>query len=204
QAAYGKMRPGGKFDAALAAARLVRRFDLPLEITFAPTRLNIQDASAVIDLAAELGAFRFNTGRLMRVGTAAKLWDRLELSEEAYADYYALLERREKELAGRLELCFRPFSLSEQAEEVLQAPPAALLILPDGRVKMAAASPYYCADLKTNSLMDAWQAYRSAWLHPLIKRKLEKNLRDGKEAARANEWAALPHDLPVLNGLTGS
>ncbi|MDE1977666.1 MAG: radical SAM protein, partial [Elusimicrobia bacterium] len=159
QAAYGKMRPGGKFDAALAAARLVRRFDLPLEITFAPTRLNIQDASAVIDLAAELGAFRFNTGRLMRVGTAAKLWDRLELSEEAYADYYALLERREKELAGRLELCFRPFSLSEQAEEVLQAPPAALLILPDGRVKMAAASPYYCADLKTNSLMDAWQAY---------------------------------------------
>ncbi|HVA67217.1 MAG TPA: radical SAM protein [Elusimicrobiota bacterium] len=204
QGTYGKMRPGGKLDAALSACRLARRFDLPLEITFAPTRLNIHEAAAVIDLALELGAFRFNTGRLMRVGTAAKLWERLELTEEAYADYYRLLERKEKELSGRLELCFRPFSLAEQADELLQAPPAALLIIPDGRVKMAAASPYFCADLKAASLMGAWQAYRSAWLHPLIRRRLEKVLRDGEEVSRANEWVALPHDLPVLNGLTGS
>ncbi|HVC09768.1 MAG TPA: radical SAM protein [Elusimicrobiota bacterium] len=204
QGTYGKMRPGGKLDAALAAGRMARRFNLPLEITFAPTRLNIHEAAAVIDLALELGAFRFNTGRLMRVGTAAKLWERLELSEETYADYYRLLERREKDLSGSIELCFRPFSLAEQADELLQSPPAALLILPDGRVKMAAASPYYCADLKTGSLMDAWQAYRSAWLHPLIRRRLEKVLHDDKEYSRANEWIALPHDLPVLNGLTGS
>ncbi len=203
QGAYAKMRPGGKLDAALSAGRLARRFKLPLEITFAPTRLNIHEAGAVIDSALDLGAFRFNTGRLMRVGTAAKLWERLELSEEAYAEYRALLERREKELLGRLELCFRPFSLAEQAEELLQAPPAALLIVPDGKVKMAAASPYFCADLKSCSLMDAWEAYRGAWLHPLIRRSLEKNLRAGEETLRANDWAALPHDLPVLNGLTG-
>ena len=32
----------------------------------------------VIERARALGAFRFNTGRLMRIGTAARLWDKLE------------------------------------------------------------------------------------------------------------------------------
>ena len=45
----------------------------PLEITFAPTRLNIHEAEDVIERARSLGAFRFNTGRLMRIGTAARM-----------------------------------------------------------------------------------------------------------------------------------
>ncbi|MHB2026762.1 MAG: radical SAM protein [Elusimicrobiota bacterium] len=198
QETYGKMRPGGNLDAALSACRAVKRFDMPLEITFAPTRLNLRDASSVIDLALDLGAFRFNTGRLMRMGTAAKLWDRLELPENDYVEYHKLLERRERELSGRLELCFRPFSLAEQAREILDSPPAALLILPDGKVKMAAAAPYFCADLKTASLRQAWTAYCQAWIHPISKQKLGEILHDSKQASRANEWAALPRDLPAL------
>ena len=64
------------------AAR-VRAAGLPLEITFAPTRLNIHEAPAVIERARALGAFRFNTGKLMRIGTAARLWDALEPTRRA-------------------------------------------------------------------------------------------------------------------------
>ena len=53
------------------------------KITFAPTRLNIHEAEAVIERARALGAFRFNTGKLMRIGTAARLWDRLEPDADA-------------------------------------------------------------------------------------------------------------------------
>lgn len=70
---YARMRPGGSLDKVKQACRAVRRFGMPLEITFAPTKLNINDAEGVIRLAIELDAFRFNTGRLMRLGTAAKL-----------------------------------------------------------------------------------------------------------------------------------
>ena len=74
---------GGDLAKVLATCRAVRAAGLPLEITFAPTKLNIHEADAVIALALELGAFRFNTGELMRLGTAAKLWDRLEPSARA-------------------------------------------------------------------------------------------------------------------------
>ena len=78
QEVYERQRPGGSLAKAHAACRAARDAGLPLEITFAPTRLNIHEAAAVIERARALGAFRFNTGKLMRIGTAARLWDRLE------------------------------------------------------------------------------------------------------------------------------
>jgi len=160
---YAKQRPGGALFKAVAACRSVKEAGLPLEITFAPTRLNISEASAVIDLALELDAFRFNTGKLMRLGTAAKLWDRLEPSAEQYADFRALLVRREKELTGRLELCYKPFSLDDEMSSRRLEPSGTLLILPDGRVKVAVTLPDICADLSQQKLPEAWDAYRRSW-----------------------------------------
>ena len=71
---YSRQRPGASLAKAHAACRAVRAAGLPLEVTFAPTRLNIHEAQAVIERAAALGAFRFNTGALMRIGTAARRW----------------------------------------------------------------------------------------------------------------------------------
>lgn len=163
QETYGKMRPGGSLEKALAACRQVRQAGLPLEITFAPTRLNLHEAEAVISLAVQLGAFRFNTGRLMRLGTAAKLWDRLESSSQDYDKYLKLLESKEAELAGRMELCFRPFDVAEELSARSAEPPGTLLVLPDGKVRLSGALPAVCADLKQASLSEAWNAYRDAW-----------------------------------------
>ncbi|OGR90098.1 MAG: hypothetical protein A2V88_04035 [Elusimicrobia bacterium RBG_16_66_12] len=161
--AYCRQRVGGVLSKAVAACRAAREAGLPLEITFAPTRHNITEASAVIDLAAELGAFRFNTGKLMRLGAAAKLWDRLEPSDDQYEDFLALLERREEELSGRLELCYKPFSLDEEMSSRRIEPSGTLLILPDGRVKVAAALSQICSDLSHQTLLEAWDSYRRAW-----------------------------------------
>lgn len=163
QETYSKQRPGGVLSKALAACRSVVTAGLPLEITFAPTRLNIHEAAAVIDLALELGAFRFNTGKLMRLGTAAKLWDRLAPSADQYADFLSLLERREEELSGRLELCYKPFSMDEEMSSRRLEPSGTLLILPDGRVKVAAPLPQICSDLSQQTLLEAWDSYRRAW-----------------------------------------
>src|SRR6185503_14698264 len=93
QQVYERQRPGGSLAKAHAACRAVRAAGLPLEITFAPTRLNLHEAAAVIRRARELGAFRFNSGQLMRVGTAARHWQRLAPPDEAWSDLRARFAR---------------------------------------------------------------------------------------------------------------
>ncbi len=200
QAVYGRQRINGNLERAVAACRETVAAGLPLEITFAPTRLNIFEAEAVIDLAASLGAFRFNTGQLMRLGTAAKLWDKLEPSKAEYAAFLRVLERKERELAGRMELCYKPFSLEEEMAHRAFQPSGTLLVLPDGRVKVAAPLPFTCADLKTQDLLSAWESYKNAWSNPRVREALEELAEDPAAAAKANEWVGLEkfEDMPAV------
>jgi len=195
---YAKQRPGGNLEKAKTACRAAVAAGLPLEITFAPTKLNIHEAEAVIGLALELKAFRFNTGRLMRPGTAAKLWSRLCPDGNEYEKFYNLLVRKEAELAGKLELCFRPFSLKEELESRTTEPSGTLLVLPDGKVKVAAPLPYLCADLRTQGMREVWSRYRAAWAHPKVVSGLKEAAENEEKLAEANRWVMLETDLPAV------
>jgi MoaA/NifB/PqqE/SkfB family radical SAM enzyme len=191
EAVYRSQRPGGSLEAAHAACRAARAAGLPLEITFAPTRLNIHEIEAVIERARELGAFRFNTGKLMRIGTAARLWGRLEPTEQQYRGMLDTLEKQAKTVEGSLELCYLPFSIEDALGRSLEEPPATLLVLPDGRVKVAAALPHVCADLRRQSLAQAWDAYRSAWRNGGVQAEVHRAIGDASLHARANSWKNL-------------
>ncbi|MGA7538327.1 MAG: radical SAM protein [Steroidobacteraceae bacterium] len=192
QDTYARQRPGGSLERAHAACRWVRAAGLPLEITFAPTRLNIHEAEAVIDRAAALGAFRFNTGSLMRIGTAARLWRRLEPSAEQYREFRALLERKAaSQHAVGLELCYTPFSMTEALLESLREPPATLLILPQGWVKVAGPLPHICADLRRHTLPQAWDRYRSAWRDRQVRGAARRAAELEALQESANDWMPL-------------
>ena len=186
QEAYERQRPGGSLAKAHAACRAVRSAGLPLEITFAPTRLNLHEAAAVIRRARELGAFRFNSGQLMRVGTAARHWQRLAPPAEAWSDLRALFTR--EAAVGGLEVCFEPFSLADGLRRSAHEPPATLLILPNGWVKVAAAIPSICADLRRCTLAGAWRAYQRAWREPSVKQAVGAALSDESCHRLANSW----------------
>lgn len=189
QETYSAQRPGASLAKTHQACRAVREAGLPLEITFAPTRLNIHEARAVIERAASLGAFRFNTGRLMRVGTAARLWKKLEPDLQAYADFRDALDRaRTAPRKTSMELCYTPFSLEEGLRASVEEPPATLLVLANGWVKVAAALPFICADLRRHSLADAWERYRSAWRDDGVKAASYEASRDSARHAQANNW----------------
>jgi len=190
QEVYERQRPGGSLAKAHAACRAVRSAGLPLEVTFAPTRLNIQEASAVIDRARALGAFRFNTGKLMRVGTAARLWERLEPASEQYREFLGVLERQAR-IGSAMELCYSPFTLEDGLRASIDDPPATLLVLPNGWVKVAAALPHICADLRRATLAEAWEAYRSAWRDPAVRQAMRGAIEDESRHAQANRWRAM-------------
>ena len=192
QEIYERQRPGASLAKAHAACRAVRDAGLPLEVTFAPTRLNIHEAEQVVERARSLGAFRFNTGRLMRIGTAARLWQKLEPADEQYRDFRRVLRRMARLLEGELELCHVPFDIEDGLRASLATPPATLLVLPNGWVKVAAALPYICADLRRSTLSEAWEAYQSAWRSDTVIEGVRRAVVEPFRHAKANTWQLLP------------
>jgi hypothetical protein len=49
-----------------------------------------------------------------------------------------------------------------------ESPQAMLLIVPNGKIKLLNALPFAPADLRRDSLAQAWQAYRDAWRSPEV------------------------------------
>jgi MoaA/NifB/PqqE/SkfB family radical SAM enzyme len=188
QEVYEQQRPGGSLERAHAACRAARAAGLPLEVTFAPTRINLREAAAVIARARALGAFRFNTGRLMRIGTAARLWDRLQPVAAEYVAFRSLLEREARRVGGKMEFCYAPFTLEEGLRGSLEDPPATLLVLPNGWVKVAAALPHICADLRRSTLAEAWNSYRDAWRNETVVGAIRRAALDERRHAEANTW----------------
>ncbi len=188
---YQRQRPGASLARAHAACRAVHAAGLPLEVTFAPTRHNLHEAVQVIERARGLGAFRLNTGRLMRIGTAARLWSTLEPA----ADEWTAFRRKLDERAGierDIELCYIPFDVSDGLRQALAEPPATLLVLPNGQVKVAAALPFVCADLRNEPLTVAWERYREAWRSAEVMDEAKRAIGDSSLHARANRWQLLP------------
>jgi MoaA/NifB/PqqE/SkfB family radical SAM enzyme len=191
EATYARQRPGGSLAKAQAACRAARAAGLPLEVTFAPTRLNLHEADAVIERARALGAFRFNTGKLMRIGTAARLWGKLEPSLQEYAQFRRTLDRQSARVGAEMELCYSPFEMNEALRQILEEPPATLLVLPTGWVKVAAALPHICADLRRDTIAQAWEAYRAAWAGEAVNAALRGAIADESLHAEANVWNSM-------------
>jgi MoaA/NifB/PqqE/SkfB family radical SAM enzyme len=189
QAVYARQRPGASLDQAHAACQRISGAGLPLEVTFAPTRLNIHEVRAVIERASDLGAFRFSTGRLMRMGTAARRWDKLAPSPEEYRAFCDTLRCANGAAGrGRIELRYTPFSVVDALRGSIADPPATLLVLPNGWVKVAAAIPHICADLRRHTLAQAWARYRSAWRDVSILAALRRAIEDESSHAESNTW----------------
>lgn len=71
-ATFGRMRVRGEFDKVLDGIRNLRDAGVPIEINFSPARFNLHEIGAVVDLAHELGAYSFYTGKTMYTGNAVK------------------------------------------------------------------------------------------------------------------------------------
>jgi hypothetical protein len=67
------------------------------------------------------------------------------------------------------------------------SPQAMLLIVPNGKVKLLNALPFAPADLRHDSLAQAWQAYRNAWHSPQVREFITACRADPGLLRHANE-----------------
>jgi MoaA/NifB/PqqE/SkfB family radical SAM enzyme len=168
-AVHERVRPGSSFEHTIEAVRRLVARGVPPQFVFVPTRLNVHEIVPAFDLAVSLGCSAFVTGPAMRIGRAALAWNDIGLSDEAWRDASDRLRAHAAARGSGIDLAIYPWDIVTEMETRLASPQAMLLVVPNGKVKLLNALPFAPADLRRDSLHDAWHAYRDAWRTPQVR-----------------------------------
>jgi MoaA/NifB/PqqE/SkfB family radical SAM enzyme len=184
---HERVRPGSSFDAATMAIRRLASRGVAPQLVFVPTRWNLGEAAATYDLAVEIGCSAFVTGPLMRIGRAAAEWERVACGAEEWQAAVAALQAHAQSRGAPIGLSIYPWDILTEMGKRLEQPQAMLLVVPNGKVKLLNALPFAPADLRRDSLEQAWRAYREAWRSPRVRSFVERSMKDPRLLRHANE-----------------
>jgi MoaA/NifB/PqqE/SkfB family radical SAM enzyme len=185
---FNRMRVRGEFDTAVDGTRNLHRAGVPIEVNFSPTGFNIHEIGAAVDLAHELGAYSFYTGRTMYTGNAVKTWGKLAPTEEQYEEFFRTLHAKTEEYRGRMRVHFHEMGLLEELRYRLQHPAALLILLPNGLVKLINALPFICGDLRRQSLGEIWAHFQRAWEDPRVAQFVDDLAADPGRTSTLHQW----------------
>ena len=185
---FNRMRVRGEFNTAVDGTRNLRAAGVPIEINFSPTCFNIHEIGATVDLAYELGAYSFYTGRTMYTGNAVKTWPKLTPTEEQYGEFFETLRAKTEEYRGRMRVYFHETGLLEELRYRLQHPAALLIVLPNGLVKLINALPFVCGDLRRQSFAEIWGHFQRAWEDPRVAQFVEDLAADPRKTSMLHRW----------------
>jgi MoaA/NifB/PqqE/SkfB family radical SAM enzyme len=186
-ATHERVRPGSSFSAATSAIRRLVSHGVAPQLVFVPTRFNLTETVATYDLAVELGCSAFVTGPLMRIGRAAADWEPIACSQEEWRATVLALRTHAQSRSAPIALSIYPWDILTEMERRLENPQAMLLVVPNGKVKLLNALPFAPADLRRDSLEDAWRAYCEAWRNPRVRGFVERCFGDPGLLRHANE-----------------
>ena len=188
---FNRIRVRGEFDRTIEGMRNLRTAGVPIEINFSPTGFNVQEIGAVVDLAYELGAYSFYTGRTMYTGNAVKTWHRLKVSNEQYEAFFDALRSKAVEYGGRMRVYYHEAGLLEELRYRLHHPAALLIVLPNGLVKLINALPFVCGDFRRQSLPEIWANFQRAWQDPRVAKFIEDLASDPGKTRTLHQWIHL-------------
>jgi MoaA/NifB/PqqE/SkfB family radical SAM enzyme len=186
KATHERVRPLGDFNGVMACMeRLVER-DLRPEWVFVPNKLNIHEIVDAFDTAAKIGCRTFVTGPMMRLGRAAQAYDSLGLSPEEWQAAAAKLEERQAK-HPQIKLSIYPWDILTEMKTRLDSPQAMVLVVPNGKAKLLNALPFAPADVRTDSIAEAWAKYQDAWVSDEVRDFIETAQTQKELLLHANE-----------------
>lgn len=185
---HEKLRLAGDWKKAVDACRLLIKKGVTTEVVFVPTQFNIHETGDLIDLASSLGVYGVYTGKIMRIGRAAKNWDILNPSDEEYEKFFTVLNEKRELYNGRMKVYYYPYDVLEELKYRLECPSASILVIPNGKVKLIGPLPFLCGDLKKQSLAEVWHDYQKAWRNPEVIEFTKKVLADSRLLSQSNNW----------------
>jgi MoaA/NifB/PqqE/SkfB family radical SAM enzyme len=188
---FNRIRVLGEFDRVLEGIRHLREADVPIEINFSPTGFNIHEIGDVVDLAYDLGAYSFYTGRTMYTGNAVKAWRHLEVPDGQYETFFDTLRAKADEYKGRMRVYFHEAGLLDELRYRLEEPAALFIVLPNGLVKLINALPFICGDLRTQTLGEVWGNFQRAWRDPRVAAFIDELAVDPGRTRTLHQWVHL-------------
>ena len=132
---------------------------------------------------------------LARLGIKISKFDVIELNEAFASQAIAVLRQlgvpedaeHVNPHGGGIALSIYPWDIVTEMERRLENPQAMLLIVPNGKIKLLNALPFAPADLRRESLAEAWQAYRNAWRSTEVREFVASCRTDPRLLRHANE-----------------
>ncbi len=188
---FNRMRIRGDFNRTVQGIRNLQNAGVPIEINYSPTSFNAHEIGIAVDLAYELGAHSFYTGRTMYTGNAVKTWAKLTPSDAQYETLFATLHQKTEEYAGRMRVHFHEMGLLDELRYRLHHPAALLIVLPNGLVKLINALPFVCGDLRQQSLGEIWGNFQRAWQDPRVSEFVDALARDPGTTSMLHKWVYL-------------
>jgi MoaA/NifB/PqqE/SkfB family radical SAM enzyme len=188
---FRRMRVRGNFELVIEGLHNLQAARVPIEINYSPTGFNAHEIGAAVDLAAEVGAESFYTGRTMYTGNAVRTWSKLNPTEEQYEVLFDTLREKALEYEGRTRVHFHEMGLLEELRYRLHNPAALLIVLPNGLVKLINALPFVCGDLRKQSLLEIWANFQRCWQDPRVAEFVEALERDPNATALLHKWIFL-------------
>ena len=190
-ASFNRMRVRGEFDRTVQGLRNLRDAGVPVEINFSPAKFNLNEIGAVVDLAYELGAYSFYTGRTMYTGNAVKAWRHLQVEDDEYERFFDVLREKVGEYRGRMRVYFHEAGLLEELRYRLKHPAALIIVLPNGLVKLINALPFVCGDFREQTLAEIWANFRRAWRDPRVAAFVDELAADPGRTRTLHQWVRL-------------
>ncbi len=187
-ASFNKMRVHGRLESALDGIQNLREAQIPIEINFVPAKFNIQEIGAAVDLAREIGAYSFYTGKLMFTGNAVRTWAITAPDEADYPPFFDTLRLKSEQYKGQMRVYFHEMGLLEELRYRLENPAALFIILPNGKVKLINALPFTCGDLRTDTLGQVWSQFQNAWKSPRVAAFIDRLAEDPGIVSRLHQW----------------
>jgi len=96
-----------------------------------------------------------------------------------------------------MQFCHDPFAIEQGLQQSLGSPPATLMVLPNGWVKVVAAIGYVCGDLRRMTLTEVWDGYRAAWRNETVLGAIRRAIAAEAGHADANIWQSIPDEGAV-------
>ncbi len=187
-ASFNKMRVHGRFETALDGIRELRKAGVPVEVNFVPAKFNIKEIGKTVDLAYELGAYSFYTGKIMYTGNAVRTWHITAPDEADYPEYFKTLHDKAQEYKPKnFRVFYHEMGLLEELRYRLVNPAALFIIIPNGKVKLINALPFICGDLRVDSLQTAWKNFHKAWKSPQVSAFVDRLAEDPTIVSRLHQ-----------------
>jgi hypothetical protein len=123
----------------------------------------------------------------MRLGRAAQAWAEIAPSAAQWDRAVEALRERATRAGTGVALSIYPWDILEEVRTRLANPQAMLLVVPNGKVKLLNALPFAPADLRHDSIEQAWSAYRAAWRSSEVRAFVERCAADPALLMHANE-----------------